>query len=185
MLRTTEAVIATLLLGGTATSPPHQAQPQTLAYVNSAVILQSTPGVTHADSAFQRAFAGFQARVVRLQARFDTAAFQFNRVASALTPEARQRRQQELAQLQQRTDQEIQALRDSAQARRDSLMAPITRRVTAVIDGIRAERNYAIVFDVATQPSGIVSADPTLDISQLVIQRLQAAAQPSGSPPGR
>jgi len=39
------------------------------------------------------------------------------------------------------------------------------------------------VFDVAAQPSPIVSADPALDISPVVIQRLQAAAQPAGSPP--
>ena len=54
------------------------------------------------------------------------------------------------------------------------------QRVTAVIEGIRAEFNYSLIFDAAAQGSALVTADRTLDISPLVIQRLQAGA---GAPP--
>jgi len=187
MLRTTETVIAALLLGGTATPLPHQGQTQKVVYVNSQVILQNTPGVPQADSTFQRELARYQARARRLQARFDSATTEFNRVALDLSPAVRQQRQQELAQMQQRAQLALQDLRDSAQARRDALMAPITQRITAVIEGIRAEYNYAIVFDVATLSGGVVAADPSLDISRLVIQRLQPGAAPSDAsrPPER
>ena len=176
MLRTTKSVLAALLLGGSATLP-NQGQPQKVVYVNSQVILQSTPGVAQADSAFQRQLARYQVRVRRLQARFDSATAAFSQVAGNLSPEARQQRQQELGQLQQRTEAAVQDLRDSAQAKREALMAPISQRITAVITGIRAENNYALVLDAAALAGGIVAADPSLDISQQVIQRLQTAPQ--------
>jgi hypothetical protein len=53
--------------------------------------------------------------------------------------------------------------------------------VNAVIEGVRAEFNYAMVFDVSAQGNPIVTADRSLDISTLVMQRLQAAGP--GTPP--
>jgi hypothetical protein len=65
--------------------------------------------------------------------------------------------------------------------------------VTAVIEGIRAEFNYSMIFDASATGGVLVSADRSLDISPLVIQRLQAGAgaaappaagiQPAGAPP--
>jgi hypothetical protein len=51
-----------------------------------------------------------------------------------------------------------------------------------VIDGVRAERNIAVVFDVANPNSTIISADPAMDLTTLVISRLQAAGAPPQNP---
>jgi len=189
------ALAATLLLGCLAsplraqTTPP---QPLKLAYINSNVILQSTPGRAQAESTFQRELAGMQQQVNVLQAQFDSAVQEFNRTSLVLSPAAKQQRQQELTQMQTRTQQQVQSLRDSATAREQELMAPIMQRVNAVIEGIRAEFNYSMIFDAAAQSGALVTADRSLDISQLVIQRLLAdtaaaaagpAVQPSGQPP--
>jgi hypothetical protein len=40
---------------------------------------------------------------------------------------------------------------------------------------VRAERNLAVIFDAANPNSTIVSADPTLDLTALVIGRLQGS----------
>jgi Skp family chaperone for outer membrane proteins len=192
MVRLTWGAFAAFLLTGIAAPAARgQDQPLKLAYINSAVILQSTPGRAQAESTFQRELAGFQQQVNVLQAQFDSAVTEFNRTSLVLSPSAKQQRQQELGQMQQRTQQQVQELRDRATAREQELMAPITQRVTAVIEGIRAEFNYAMVFDAAAQSGALVSADRALDISPLVIQRLQAGAgqqapaavQPSATPP--
>ena len=47
----------------------------------------------------------------------------------------------------------------------------------AVVDGIRAERKLAVIFDVASQSSPIISADTGLDLTETVVQRLQAQQQ--------
>ncbi len=183
MVRVSQLTIAALFMGGAANAPAPQGPPLKLAYVNSQVILQSTPGAAQADSAFQRDLARYQRRAAAAQARFDSAVAEYGRAAPSLAPEARQQRQQELARMQQRANQLVQGLRDSAQARQQALMAPITQRITAVVEGIRAEGNYAMVFDVAAQPGVVLAADRALDISNLVIQRLQAGSAPGARPP--
>ena len=45
--------------------------------------------------------------------------------------------------------------------------------VRGVIEGIRAERNLSIIFDAGSQTSNIIAADRTLNITDLVIQRLK------------
>ena len=58
--------------------------------------------------------------------------------------------------------------------RQRELLEPIQSRVTAVIEGIRAEGNFAIIFDITAPGSGIVTADKSLDLTDRVIARLQA-----------
>ena len=192
MVRLTRAAFAAcLLVAFAAPNAWGQGQALKLAYINSNVILQSTPGRAQAESTFQRELVGFQQQVTVLQAQFDSAVTEFNRTSVVLSPTAKQTRQAELGQMQQRTQQQVQDLRDRATAREQELMAPITQRVQAVLEGIRAEFNYSMIFDAAAQSGGLVTADRALDISPLVIQRLQAGAgqqappavQPSATPP--
>ena len=181
MVRLSGAAIAAVLLAGfIAPRAGAQDQPLKLAYVNSALILQNTPGRAQAESTFQHELAGYQQQVNVLQAQFDSATNDFNRTSLVLSPTAKQQRMQDLQQMQQRMQQQVQDLRDRANQREQELMTPITQRVTAVIEGIRAEFNYAMIFDASAQNGSLVSADRSLDISQLVIQRLQAAG---GTPP--
>jgi len=192
MVRLTGAAIAAALLTGVLAAPAAaQDQPLKLAYINSQVILQNTPGRAQAESTFQHELAGMQQQVNVLQAQFDSAVSDFNRTSLVLSPAAKQQRQNELQQMQQRMQGQVQDLRDRANQRENELMAPITQRVNAVIEGIRAEFNYAMIFDAAAQSGALVTADRALDISPLVIQRLQAAGgpavpsavQPSATPP--
>jgi hypothetical protein len=112
----------------------------------------------------------------------------------ALTPAARQARETEIRNLQQRAQQRATELDQQASQREAALTRPIMLRVNAVIEGIRAEFNYAMIFDAAATGGALVTADQTLDISPLVIERLRAAGpapatpdtgavQPGGQPP--
>ncbi|HXY69445.1 MAG TPA: OmpH family outer membrane protein [Gemmatimonadales bacterium] len=184
MVRLTGTVCAVLVVAGLAAPARGQNAPALkLAYVNSQVILANTPGRAQAESTFQRELAGMQQQVNVLQSQFDSAVSEFNRTSLVLSPSAKQQRQQELQQMQQRTAQQVQDLRDRATQREQELMAPITQRVQAVIEGIRAEGNYAMIFDAAAQAGGLISADRSLDLSQLVIQRLQAGGTGATPPP--
>lgn len=178
---------AALSLVGTAAraqQPAAQAVPLRIAYVNSQAILANTPGRAQAESTFAREMTGFRAEVQRLQAELDSALQAYQRTEVALTPQARTQRQNELRQLEQRNRQRAQEIEQQASQREQELIAPILQRINAVIEGIRAEFNYHIIFDVAAQNSNIVTADRSLDISQLVVQRLQAGgAPPQAAPP--
>jgi len=185
MSRVNGAAIAAVLVLGWGASPLRaQTAPLKLAYINSTVILQSTPGRAQAESTFQHDLAGMQQQVSVLQAQLDSAVNEFNRTSLVLSPAAKEQRQQELIQMRDRTQQQVQDLQTRANQREQELMAPIMQRVNAVIEGIRAEYNYAMIFDAAAQSGALVTADRSLDITPLVIQRLQAdTTAPAAAPP--
>ena len=97
---------------------------------------------------------------------------EYQRTEVVLTPTARQEKQTAIQQLQTRIEQRGQDLQNRQVERERELMDPLEQRVQAVIEGIRAERNLGIVFDVAAMP-GIAAVDQTLDLTTLVVQRLK------------
>ena len=177
----TGAALAALLAGVTAAPAARaqaqgpQGQPLKLAFLNSQLILANTPGRAEAESTFNRELVGYQAQVQALQAKLDSAVNDYNRTSLVLTPAAKQQREQALRDMETQTRNQINDLQQRANTREQQLTGPIMARVTAVIAGIRAEFNYSMIFDAAAQNGGLVQADPALDISQLVIQRLQQA----------
>jgi outer membrane protein len=188
MRRLTGAPIAAVLLTvlGAAPSPAQgPAQAPRLAYINSQYILANTPGRAQAESAFAREMVAFRAEVQRLQQQLDSAVSEYQRTSLVMSPAARQQRENELRQMEQRTRQRAGELEEQAERREQELTAPIMQRVNAVIEGIRAEFNYAMIFDASAQGGSLVTADRALDISNLVIQRLRAGGEaplPGGGP---
>jgi len=149
-----------------------------LAFINSQLILVNTPGRAEAESTFSRELVGYQTQVQALQAGLDSAVADYNRASLVLSPTAKQQREAQIRDLETRTRTQINDLQQRANAREQQLTAPIMARVNAVIEGIRAEFNYSMIFDASAQNGGLVTADRSLDISQLVIQRLQAGGAP-------
>jgi len=184
MTRLTGATLAVLLAGVAAApalgqAPGTSTTPLKLAFINSQLILANTPGRAEAESTFNKEMAGYQAQVQQLQATLDSSVADYNRASLVLSPSAKAQKEQQLRDLQTRTQSQINELQQRANQREQQLTAPIMARVNAVIAGIRAEYNYSIIFDAAANGGGIVQADPALDISQLVIQRLQAGGPPA------
>ena len=191
MVRLTGLALAALVIAATAgdlvaqqpaAPTPAQANPLRLAYINSQVILANTPGRAEAESLFAREMVGFRAEAQRLQQQLDSTIAEYNRTGLVLSPAARQAREADIRTQQQRAQARAQELDQTAHQREAQLTAPIMQRVNAVIEGIRAEFNIAMIFDAAGQGAVLVTADRSLDISPLVIQRLQAAG-PTAAPP--
>ncbi|HET7791719.1 MAG TPA: OmpH family outer membrane protein [Gemmatimonadales bacterium] len=151
------------------------------AFINSRAILQATPGYAQAESTFTKEVEGYRAEVQRLQAQLDSAVQAFDQQSIALSPAAKQSKQHELQGMQQRLEQRTNDLQTQAQQREQDLLQPIQSRVNAVIQGIRAEDNYAMIFDADATGSPLVAVDPALNITQRVIQRLQQSSSPSPS----
>jgi outer membrane protein len=151
-----------------------QARPSLkIGFVSSRQILQQTPGYAAAESTFNREVLGFRGEVQKLQQQLDSAVRAFDQQSIALSPTAKQTKQRELQQLQQRFEQRSGELQSRAQQRESELLQPIQARVNAVIQGLRAEGNYAIIFDADAPGSNIVAADPALDITSKVLERLK------------
>ncbi len=78
-------------------------------------------------------------------------------------------------------EQRLGEIDQQAQVRQAELIQPVMDRITTVIESIREEGGYSLIFDVAAQ--GIISADPSLDLTQEVIRRLTTTPLPSGGSP--
>jgi len=162
-----------------ATRPPAStAAPATtglkIAYLNSRAILAQTPGYAVAETTFARELASSRAEVAKLQQTLDSAANDFETSSVLLSPSVKAERQRQLLAQQQTVQQRQQDLQGRMEQRERELLEPLQTRVQAVVEGVRAEMNYAVIFDVAAMGGAMVAADRSLDITQIVIQRLTA-----------
>ena len=167
------ALAAATPLAAQQATPASPAPSFKIAFVNSREILLRTPGYATAESTFTREVQGFRDEVQKLQQQLDSAVQAFDQQSIALSPAAKTAKQRELQGLQQRLEQRTNELQDRARQREQELIAPIQQRVNTIIQGIRAEGNYAFIFDADAQGNPIVSADPALNITARVLQRLQ------------
>lgn len=143
-------------------------------FVNVQAALRSMPGWAEAESTYTRELQAVEEELRGLQVALDSAGQAFQQQSAMLSPTNRAARQRELAQQEERFQQRVQELQQQLGRREQELLDPMQDRLTTIIDGIRAEGNFAAIFDISSQAAGlIVSIDRTLDITPRVLQRLQ------------
>ncbi len=144
----------------------------TFVYLNSADIIQSTPGSVEAQRTFEREIADMRTELQTQATAVDSLLRDYQRQEALLSPQAKEQKQGEIRSLQSQLEQRRVEMETQAGQRQQDLLRPILERVSGVIESIRAEREYAMVFDISTE--GVVAADPSLDITDLVKTRLGA-----------
>jgi Skp family chaperone for outer membrane proteins len=164
-----------LVLLALATGAPAQAQQGGLkiAYIDSRQVLAGMPGYAQAESTYNKEIAGFRQEVETLQNSLDSAAADFDQQSVMLSPTARATKRKDLEAQRDRLERRAAELRDKAGQRERELLEPMHTRVNEVLDGVRAEGNYAMIFDVSANSGIIVSADKSLDLTDKVVQRLK------------
>ncbi len=145
---------------------------QVVGIVNLQIIMTQTPGYQEALVTFEAEFKAAQDDLEAMWQQRDSLIAGYERSSIVLTPTGRQEKQTEIQQLEARIEQRAQDLQNRQVERQRELVSPLEQRVQAVVDGIRAERNLSIIFDVATM-QGIAAVDPQLDLTSIVVQRLQ------------
>ncbi len=154
-----------------------------LVFVNTQAILPIAPGADSAQSAFQVVLRDFETELQTLATEIEDLLALYRQQEALLDDSGRQLKQQEIMDKQRAAQTRQQELEIEADRRRNELLAPIAQRVTQIIEEIRGERQYQIVFDIAE--SGVIAADNSLDITAAVLERLgvdpSVASVPSGS----
>ena len=147
-----------------------------IAYIDLQTIIRQGPGYAVAESTFRKEMEGMQKGVEKLQAQFDSSMTEYNKQAVVLSPSAKQAKEKQLQTMQQTLQQRASDFQSQVQKREQELIGPIEDRVRSMLEGIRAERNLDIIFDVSSQASTIVAANKSLDLTPVVLQRLKSAA---------
>lgn len=154
-----------------------------VAYVAAEAVLRQTPGYTAAESIWTKEVEGYRTEVGKLQDSLTAAAAKFEESSAMLSPTNRDAGRKRLEAQQTALEQRQQELQQRAATRRQELLAPIEQRVTAIIEGIRAESNITMIFDVSQQGSNILTADKACDLTQRVVDRLKmGASAPAAAP---
>lgn len=180
-MRLTKYILPVLLLLGLASA----AQAQTavkLGYIDSQAILNQDPAARQAQQQFEQDMARYRSEVDQMGQELQDLIGRYEQQEAMLSEEAKTNRQEEIRLKQTEYQQRISDLEQQAGLRQAELVEPVMERINAVIEDIRADGGYAIIFDVAAQ--GIIAADPALDLTPEVVRRLQAGAATTGNPGG-
>lgn len=169
MRRTSLALMALVFL---LSAGAVEAQTLKIAYINSQEILLNAPGAEEAQQQFDQEMASYQQEIQQLETELQNLETALQQQQLTLSPEAKANREQQLQQKYQEYQQRSTQLQETANQRRAALIQPVMDEITAVIEQIREEGAYSFILDAAA--GSIVSADPSLDLTQDVITRLQS-----------
>lgn len=167
-----------------AAAGPVQAQQAGLkiGYINSQEILDQDPGAIQAQEQFNQEMASFRTEVQNMAQELDRMIQQYEQQQLTLSPQAKEQREQAILAKRQEYDQRVQQLDQQAGQRQQELVQPVMDRITQVIEEIRGEGSYALIFDVAA--GSIIAADESLDLTAEVLRRLQNDENGASTGPG-
>src|SRR4051812_8700670 len=147
-----------------------------IGYVNSQNILAEAPGAKEAQTKFDAEMGTYKDEVQKLQTELEGLVKQYDQQQAMLSPSAKQQRQADIQTKQKAYQDRLAAIDQTAGKRQQELVQPVMDKINKIIETIRSEGSYAVIFDVAS--GGVVAADPGLDLTAEVIRRLKAESAP-------
>ena len=179
------ASLALLVGAAAAGTASAQAAPK-IGFINSAAILAEAPGRADAETRFKGEVTAYQAQLQRMSDSLQAMAAAFEREAPRLDSAARATRAKTIQDRELAYQTRARNLDEAMQTRQAELIRPIMENLQKIIEQVRAEDGYSLIFDVASQTSVIVAADKSLDITPKVLARVKASPAPkptaSGAP---
>lgn len=153
-------------------------------FINSAAILAEAPGRAEAENRFKGEVSAYQAQLQRMSDSLQAMAATFDREAPRLDSATRVVRAKAIQDRETAYQTRARTLDSTMQTRQAELIRPIMENLQKIIEQVRSEDGYAMIFDVASQTSVIVAADKSLDITQKVLAKVKAAGAPKPAATG-
>ncbi len=180
-MRVTHLALPLLFALGFASAAQAQAVVK-IGYIDSQAILNQDPAARQAQTQFESDMTRYRSEVQQMGEEIQRLISQYEQQQAMLSEEAKANRQEEIRLKQSSYQQRINELEQQAGVRQAELVEPVMQRINAIIEQMRAEGSYSMIFDVAA--AGVIAADPALDLTAEVVRRLQAAPSPQANPGG-
>lgn len=176
----TRAALLALMVGAASagTASAQAAAAPKIGFINSAAILAEAPGRAEAENRFKSEVATYQAQLQRMSDSLQAMANAFDKESGSLDSVTRVTRARTIQDREAAYQARARMLDSTMQTRQAELIRPIMENLQKVIEQVRAEEGYAMIFDVASQTSVIVAADKSLDLTPKVLARVKAAPAP-------
>ncbi len=169
------SLLAAALLAGEVGAAEAQVK---IGYVNTQRLVAEAPGAKEAQQTLEREMSGYRTQVDSLEKNLQQMQADYQKQEASLTAAVKQQRQQAMQQSFATYQQRVGQLEQTAAQRQQQLVEPVMKRVKDAIEAARREGGYAIIFDGGN--SGMVAADPALDLTDRVLTRLRAGGTTGG-----
>lgn len=176
-MRRFSLLAAGILLAG-AGSVEAQTTSLKIGYIDSQALLDQAPRAQQVQEQLNAELDGFRAEVQTMSDELDEMIQQFQQQQLTLSPQAKEQREQAIMAKREEYNQRVQELDQQAGQRQQELVQPVMDQITQVIEELRVEGSYHLIFDVAA--GSILAADESLDLTSEVLRRLEA--QDTGAP---
>ncbi|MEE9206839.1 MAG: OmpH family outer membrane protein [Gemmatimonadota bacterium] len=144
-------------------------------YINSVEVMQDAPGSAEAQQTFQSEFDAGQSELQVQAVAIDSLLKEYQATEVILTPEAKAQKQQTIRERQAALQTRRAELNTELGQRQQELLQPILDRASNVIEAIRIERQYGVIFDFSSE--AVITADPSLNLTAEVVSRLKNQAE--------
>lgn len=155
-----------------------------IGFVNSNALIMGAPGRAEAQQIYDREKVTFEAEVARMSDSLRAMDNKLKADAASLSPATLAARQQELEDRFDAYSRRGDSLRALSERRQNELLQPVIDLVNRVLQEIRTEDNYSVIFDLSADGQPVVAFDKNLDITDRVLARVRQQPTPT-LPAGR
>ncbi|MES2704725.1 MAG: OmpH family outer membrane protein [Bacteroidota bacterium] len=141
-----------------------------IGYINSAVLLQSMPEKTAADSAVSKYARSFQDQIEIMMKEYQTKGQTFQASEKTMTEAMKEVKIKEIQDLQNRIEGIQQSAQEKIQTKKQDVYAPILEKAEKAIKAVAKEKNYDYVLD--QQGGVLLFGKDEYDITPLVKAKL-------------
>lgn len=147
---------------------------QKYGYIDSDYILNNMPEYSDAKEKLDKFAERWQKEIEDRYELIDKRKKEFLRVEAILPAEEREKRKQEIEEMESET-LELQQMRFGVSGdlfgKRKELIEPIQDKIFDALTEVASRGKYSFIFDKANQ-SNLIFADPKFDVSKLVMREL-------------
>ena len=153
---------------------PMGAMAQKFAHIDATAVFQSMPETATAQTELQALQTQYQEEFDRMQEELRTKLDDYQKNEATFPEATKQRRQQELTDLNTRIQEYAQKTEQDLQAKYQEKLAPIQDKLLRAITEVGEAGGYVYVMDTSAQATPIVYTNPTLstDITDQVKAKL-------------
>ena len=152
-----------------------QAQ-QKIGVVNTNAIMEELSDVKAATTKVQELAKQYDGEIKRMQDELKAKLEAYQKEEATMTDVIKKRRQQELQEIESRTQSSYQLMQEEIQKEQEKLMAPIRTKVSAAINKVCEANGCAYVFEAGAL---LATGSTALDLTQAVKDALGIKATPA------
>jgi outer membrane protein len=142
-----------------------------IGYVDTEKVLDNAPGAEEATKIFDEEVETWKGEAENLKVELQSLIDEYENQKLILSPEKKKEKEEKITLKKEEYDQKVFEIQGNIQQRSAELSQPILENVYQTIRVVAERDGYDLVIDSSL--GAIVYADPSLDITQIVIDELK------------